>query len=263
MAEANPIAQFDPRAVGGDRGGRTAPGRAHRAHSVRKLHESQSDGGSGFEAHQQVRGRLSGRRYYGGCEHVDVAERLAIERAKTLFGADYVNVQPHSGLPGQRRGVHGPGRTGRHRARHEPRRWRPPDPRRQAELFGKALPRGAVRHRRREREIDFEEVAALAREHRPKLIVAGFSAYSRFIEWARFRAIADEVGARLFVDMAHVAGLVAVGLYPNPVPIADVVTTTTHKTLRGPRGGMILPAPTRTSRSASTPWCFPVRRADR
>ena len=181
-----------------------------------------------------------GRRYYGGCEHVDVAERLAIERAKALFGADYANVQPHSGSQANAAvylALLEPGDT----------------------ILGMSLAHGGhLTHGAKVNfsgrlfhavqygldpatgEVDYEEVARLAREHRPKMIIAGFSAYSRVMDWARFRAIADEVGAWLVVDMAHVAGLVAAGLYPNPVPVADVVTTTTHKTLRGPRGGMIL-----------------------
>ena len=181
-----------------------------------------------------------GRRYYGGCEHVDVAERLAIDRAKALFGADFVNVQPHSGSQANAAvymALVDPGDTvlgmsladGGHLTHGA-------KPNFSGKLYH-SVQYGIDAERG---EIDFDEVAALAREHRPKLIVAGFSAYSRYIEWERFRDIADEVGAWLFVDMAHVAGLVAVGLYPNPVPIADVVTTTTHKTLRGPRGGMIL-----------------------
>ena len=181
-----------------------------------------------------------GRRYYGGCEFVDVAERLAVERAGALFGADYVNVQPHSGSQANMAAYLAmlePGDT----------------------LLGMSLPHGghlshgakvnfsgrffhSVQYGIDEQsgEIDYDAVAASAREHRPKVIVAGFSAYSRVVDWSRFRVIADEVGAYLMVDMAHVAGLVAAGLYPNPVPIADVTTTTTHKTLRGPRGGLIL-----------------------
>ena len=181
-----------------------------------------------------------GRRYYGGCEFVDVAESLAIERAKSLFGADFANVQPHSGSQANVAAylaMMAPGDT----------------------LLGMSLPHGGhLTHGAKvsfsgrffhavqygvvpgSGEIDYDEVNRLAREHRPKVIVAGFSAYSRVVDWQRFRDIADEVGAYLLVDMAHVAGLVAAGIYPNPVPIADVTTTTTHKTLRGPRGGMIL-----------------------
>ncbi len=181
-----------------------------------------------------------GKRYYGGCEHVDVAEQLAIDRAKQLFGADYANVQPHSGsqangavymaLLQPHETVLGmslaPGGHLTHGA--------------QVNFSGKTY--NAVQYgiKPDTGEVDYEEVEALALEHRPKMIVAGFSAYSLILDWARFRAIADKVGAYFFVDMAHVAGLVAAGLYPNPVPIADVVTTTTHKTLRGPRGGLIL-----------------------
>ena len=181
-----------------------------------------------------------GKRYYGGCEHVDVAEQLAIDRAKELFDADYVNVQPHSGS-GANAAVYmalaEPGDT----------------------VLGMSLAHGghlthgaavnfsgklynAVQYGLNDGngEIDYDQVESLAKESKPKLIVAGFSAYSRIVDWVKFREIADAVGAYLFVDMAHVAGLVAVGLYPSPVSIADVTTTTTHKTLRGARGGMIL-----------------------
>ena len=181
-----------------------------------------------------------GKRYYGGCEHVDVVEQLAIDRAKQLFGADYANVQPHSGS--QANGAvfmallqphetvlgmslaHGGHLT--HGAK--------------VNFSGKTYHAVQYGIKPDTGEIDYEQVEALAQEHRPKMIIAGFSAYSLIVDWARFRAIADRVGAYFFVDMAHVAGLVAAGLYPNPVPIADVVTTTTHKTLRGPRGGLIL-----------------------
>ena len=181
-----------------------------------------------------------GKRYYGGCEFVDVAEQLAIDRAKALFGAAYANVQPHSGSQANAAvymALLDPGDT----------------------LLGMSLDAGGhLTHGARpnfsgkiyravqygvEREtglIDYTQVERLAEEHRPKMIVAGFSAYSRVVDWDRFRAIADRVGAYLFVDMAHVAGLVAAGLYPSPIAAADVVTTTTHKTLRGPRGGLIL-----------------------
>ncbi len=181
-----------------------------------------------------------GKRYYGGCEYVDVAEQLAIDRAKALFGADYANVQPHSGsqanaavymaicAPGDcvlgMRLAHGGHLTHGAKPNFSGKLYR-------SVQYGLDPKTG---------EIDYEEVARLAREHRPKLIVAGFSAYSRVVDWERFRTIADEVGAFLLVDMAHVAGLVAAGLYPSPVQIADVTTTTTHKTLRGPRGGLIL-----------------------
>ncbi|MCA8837237.1 MAG: serine hydroxymethyltransferase [Gammaproteobacteria bacterium] len=181
-----------------------------------------------------------GKRFYGGCEFVDIAENIAIERAQQLFHAEYVNVQPHSGSqanaavyfalvePGdcilglsiEQGGhlTHGakPSFSGRlYNAVH----------------YGLHADTG---------ELNYDEVADMAREHKPRLIVAGFSAYSRVMDWARFRAVADEVGAKLLVDMAHVSGLVAAGLYPSPIEHADVVTTTTHKTLRGPRGGMIL-----------------------
>ncbi len=181
-----------------------------------------------------------GKRYYGGCEYVDIAEQLAIERVKQLFSADYANVQPHSGSQANAAvylALLEPGDT----------------------ILGMSLAHGghlthgshvnfsgkvykAVQYGLNEAgtELDYDEVERLANEHKPKMIVAGFSAYSRVIDWARFRRIADAVGAYLFVDMAHVAGLVAAGHYPNPVPEADVVTSTTHKTLRGPRGGIIL-----------------------
>ncbi|MCS4505978.1 serine hydroxymethyltransferase [Arhodomonas aquaeolei] len=177
-----------------------------------------------------------GRRYYGGCKRVDVVERLAIDRARALFGADYANVQPHSGSQANA-GVYfallNPGDTiiglsldhGGHLA-HRAR------PNRSGRVFS-AMPYGLDETTG---EVDYEEVGRLAREHRPNMIVAGFCAYARVMDWARFRAIADEVGAWLFVDIAHVAGLVAAGVYPNPVPYAHVVTATTHKTLRGPRG---------------------------
>ncbi|KTD42087.1 serine hydroxymethyltransferase [Legionella parisiensis] len=181
-----------------------------------------------------------GKRYYGGCEYVDVAEELAIARAKKLFGADYVNVQPHSGSQANAAvmmALLAPGDV----------------------ILGMALPHGGhlthgskVNFSGKLYEaipygvdsqtglIDYDVLERLALEHKPKLIIAGFSAYSRTLDWPRFRAIADKVGAYLMADVAHVAGLIAVGLYPSPVPYADVVTTTTHKTLRGPRGGMIL-----------------------
>lgn len=181
-----------------------------------------------------------GKRYYGGCEHVDVVEQLAIDRAKALFGADYANVQPHSGSQANAAvymALCEPGDT----------------------VLGMSLAHGghlthgasvsfsgriykAVQYGLNPEtgEIDYEQVATLAREHKPKMIVAGFSAYSRVVDWQRFRDIADEVGAYLMVDMAHVAGLIAAGVYPSPVAIADVTTTTTHKTLGGPRGGLIL-----------------------
>ena len=180
-----------------------------------------------------------GKRYYGGCENVDVAEQLAIDRAKELFNADYVNVQPHSGSSANLAvymALLEPGETvlgmslahGGHLTHGS-----------HVSFSGKIY--NAVQYGIDEDGIiDYEEVAKLAREHKPKMIIAGFSAYSQVVDWQRFRDIADEVGAYLFVDMAHVAGLVAAGVYPSPVQIADVTTSTTHKTLRGPRGGIIL-----------------------
>ncbi|HXA37174.1 MAG TPA: serine hydroxymethyltransferase [Steroidobacteraceae bacterium] len=184
-----------------------------------------------------------GKRYYGGCEFVDIAEQLAIDRAKKLFGADYANVQPHSGSQANAAAYLAmltPGDTilgmsldhGGHLTHGA-----------KVNFSGKLFKAVQYGIRPDSGEIDYDQVQSLAKEHRPKVVVAGFSAYSRVIDWARFRAIADSVGAYLFVDMAHVAGLVAAGLYPNPVPFADVVTTTTHKTLRGPRGGLILARP--------------------
>ncbi len=180
------------------------------------------------------------RRYYGGCEHVDVAEDLAIQRAKKLFNADYVNVQPHSGSQANAAvyfALLNAGDTilgmslahGGHLTHGS-----------KVNFSGKLF--NAVQYgiNSESGEIDYDEVATLAKEHQPKMVVAGFSAYSRIIDWQRFRDIADSVGAYLFVDMAHVAGLVAVGCYPSPVAIADICTSTTHKTLRGPRGGLIL-----------------------
>ncbi len=180
------------------------------------------------------------KRYYGGCEYVDVAEELAIERAKQLFGAAYANVQPHSGSqanvaafmallePGDpilgMSLAHGGHLTHGAKVNFSGRLYR-------ASQYGLDEATG---------EIDYDQVEALAREHRPRMIIAGFSAYSRVVDWERFRRIADSVDAYLLADMAHVAGLVAAGVYPSPVPWCDVVTTTTHKTLRGPRGGMIL-----------------------
>ena len=181
-----------------------------------------------------------GKRYYGGCEYVDVAERLAIERAKKLFGAAYVNVQPHSGSQANaavylallKAGdtilgmslAHGGHLTHGAKVNFSGKFFN-------AVQYGIDTATGLI---------DYQLVANLAEQHRPKMIVAGFSAYSRRIDWQKFRDIADAVGAYLFVDMAHVAGLVAAGIYPDPVQIADVTTTTTHKTLRGPRGGLIL-----------------------
>ena len=181
-----------------------------------------------------------GKRYYGGCEFVDIAEQLAIDRAKELFGADYANVQPHAGSQANSavfQALLEPGDT----------------------ILGMSLAHGghlthgasvnfsgkmynAIQYELDTATgiIDYDAMEALALEHKPKMIIAGFSAYSQILDFARFREVADKVGAYLFVDMAHVAGLVAAGVYPNPVPYADVVTTTTHKTLRGPRGGLIL-----------------------
>ncbi|OQW79901.1 MAG: serine hydroxymethyltransferase [Proteobacteria bacterium ST_bin11] len=180
------------------------------------------------------------KRYYGGCEYVDIVEQLAIDRAKELFGADYANVQPHSGSQANMAvfmSLIQPGDTilglsladGGHLTHGA-----------KPNFSGKIY--NAIQYglKKDTGEIDYEQVEALALEHKPKLIIAGFSAYSRIWDWLRFREIADKVGAYLVVDMAHVAGLVAAGLYPNPVPIADVVTSTTHKSLRGPRGGLIL-----------------------
>ncbi len=181
-----------------------------------------------------------GKRYYGGCEYVDKAEQLAIDRAKALFDADYANVQPHSGSQANAAvfmALCQPGDTvlgmsladGGHLTHGA-----------KPSFSGKMYHAVQYGLHAETGEIDYEQVESLAREHKPKMIIAGFSAYSRIVDWQRFREIADEVGAYLFVDMAHVAGLIAVGLYPNPVGIADVTTTTTHKTLRGPRGGLIL-----------------------
>lgn len=180
-----------------------------------------------------------GKRYYGGCEYVDIAENLAIERAKELFGARYANVQPHAGSQANTAAYMALCKAG-------------------DTILGMSLDAGghlthgahvnfsginykAVQYGLNEAgEIDYEQVAELAREHQPKMIVAGFSAYSGIVDWQKFRDIADEVGAYLLVDMAHIAGLVAAGVYPSPIPVAHVVTTTTHKTLAGPRSGLIL-----------------------
>ena len=181
-----------------------------------------------------------GKRYYGGCEYVDIVEQLAIDRARQLFGADFANVQPHSGSQANAAAYlallqpgdpilgmsldHGGHLTHGAKVNFSGRLFR-------AAQYGVRPDNG---------EIDYAQVERLAAEHKPKMIIAGFSAYSRVVDWARFAAIAKSVGAYFVVDMAHVAGLVAAGLYPNPLPHADVVTTTTHKTLRGPRGGLIL-----------------------
>ncbi len=181
-----------------------------------------------------------GKRYYGGCEYVDIAEQLAIDRVKELFGADYANVQPHSGSQANAAvyfALLNAGDTvlgmslahGGHLTHGS-----------KVSFSGKLF--NAVQYGLNEEtgEIDYDQVEALATEHKPKMIIAGFSAYSRVVDWQRFRDIADKVGAYLMVDMAHVAGLIAAGVYPSPVGIADVTTSTTHKTLRGPRGGIIL-----------------------
>ena len=180
-----------------------------------------------------------GKRYYGGCEYVDIAEQLAIDRVKQLFGADYANVQPHSGSQANQAvyfALLNPGDTilgmslahGGHLTHGA-----------KVNLSGKIL--NAIQYGVDEQGfIDYDEVERLALEHKPKMVVAGFSAYSQVVDWARFRAIADKIGAYLFVDMAHVAGLIAAGVYPSPLAHAHVVTSTTHKTLRGPRGGIIV-----------------------
>ncbi|UYN99958.1 MAG: serine hydroxymethyltransferase [Devosia sp.] len=181
-----------------------------------------------------------GKRYYGGCQFVDIAESLAIERAKELFGTSFANVQPNSGSQANQ-GVYQaliqPGDTilgmSLDAGGHLTHGARP----NQSGKWFNAIQYGL---RQQDGRVDMDQVRSLAREHKPKMIVAGFSAYSRIMDWAEFRAIADEVGAYLFVDMAHVAGLVAGGTYPSPFPHAHVATTTTHKTLRGPRGGLIL-----------------------
>ena len=181
-----------------------------------------------------------GKRYYGGCEFVDEVESLAIARAKELFGADHANVQPHSGSQANMTvylSVLNPGDCylgmnlahGGHLSMGSPVNF--------SGILYRAIPYGVSAEAE---TIDYDELTKLAREHRPKLIIAGASAYPRIIDFAKFRQIADEVGALLMVDMAHIAGLVAAGVHPNPVPHADFVTTTTHKTLRGPRGGMVL-----------------------
>ncbi len=181
-----------------------------------------------------------GRRYYGGCQHVDVVETLAIERAKELFGAEFVNVQPHSGSQANQAAflaLMQPGdtflgldlRAGGHLTHGSP-----------VNISGKWFNPVSYSVRKGDLLLDMEEVERMAKEHRPKLILAGGSAYSRLWDFKRFREIADEVGALLMVDMAHFAGLVAGGVHPSPIPYAHVTTTTTHKTLRGPRGGMVL-----------------------
>jgi len=181
-----------------------------------------------------------GARWYGGCEFVDVAERLAIERAKTLFGAEHANVQPHSGTQANIVVLYAmlqPGDTilamslahGGHLSHGHPKNF--------SGRFFTIVPYGV---NQKTEQIDYDELESLAKQHKPKLILAGYSAYPRVLDFARFRKIADGVGASLLIDMAHFAGLVAGGVYPNPVPYAEFVTSTTHKTLRGPRGGFIL-----------------------
>ena len=181
-----------------------------------------------------------GRRYYGGCEHVDVAEQLAIDRAQALFGAEHANVQPHSGSQANMAVYFSqlePGDTilamdlthGGHLTHGSPVNF--------SGKFFKVVPYGV---RREDERLDVDAMRDLARQHRPKMIVVGYSAYPRLIDFAPFRAVADEVGAMMMVDIAHFAGLVAAGIHPSPVPVAEFVTTTTHKTLRGPRGGMVL-----------------------
>ena len=181
-----------------------------------------------------------GKRYYGGCEHVDIVEQLAIYRAKQLFGAEYVNVQPHSGsqansavflaLLAANNTILGMSLDAGGHLTHG------------AHINFSGINYNAVQYGLVEETglIDYDQVDRLAREHKPKMIIAGFSAYSQVVDWQRFRDIADEVGAYFLVDMAHIAGLAATGTYPNPVPFADVVTSTTHKTLRGPRSGIIM-----------------------
>jgi len=211
-----------------------------------------------------------GRRYYGGCEHVDVAESLAIERASRLFGADYVNVQPHSGSQANTAAYLAllkPGDPilgmdlshGGHLTHGSP-----------VNISGKLFKASSYGLDAKTELIDYNQLREQALKHRPRMIVGGFSAYSRVADWNVYRDVADEVGAWLLVDMAHVAGLVAAGEYPNPVPLADVVTTTTHKTLRGPRGGLILardnPEVTKRLRSLEWIWAsraLPARRRKR
>lgn len=181
-----------------------------------------------------------GKRYYGGCEFVDVVENLAIARAKKLFGADYVNVQPHSGSQANAAAYmaminHGDVVLGMNLAHGGHLTHGSP-----VNFSGKFYKFFSYGLSTKTGEIDYDAAEALAKEHQPKLIVTGFSAYSRIVDWQRFRQIADQVGAYLLADIAHIAGLVATGVYPSPVQIADVTTTTTHKTLRGPRGGMIM-----------------------
>jgi glycine hydroxymethyltransferase len=200
-----------------------------------------------------------GKRYYGGCEYVDIVENIAIERVKKLFGADYANVQPHSGsqanaavymaLVNHGDTIMGMSLSDGGHLTHGSK----------VNFSGKIYTSFQYGLNPKTGEIDYEQVAALARQHHPKMIMSGFSAYSRIVDWKKFRAIADEVGAYLVADIAHVAGLIAVGLYPSPVQIADVTTSTTHKTLRGPRSGLIMakanPEIERKLNSAVFPGC--------
>lgn len=179
-----------------------------------------------------------GRRYYGGCEYVDVVEQIAIDRAKELFGCEYVNVQPHSGAQANAAvffAVLKPGDTFLGMSLNQGGHLSHGSPVNISGTYYHCVPY----HVDENGYLDYDEVERLAKEHRPKMIVAGASAYARVIDFKRFREIADEVGAVLMVDMAHIAGLVAAGVHPSPIPYAHVTTTTTHKTLRGPRGGMI------------------------
>lgn len=200
-----------------------------------------------------------GKRYYGGCEFVDIIENLAIERAKTLFNAGYANVQPHSGSQANAAvmlALLNPGDTvlgmslndGGHLTHGS-----------KVSFSGKIYNSVSYGISPDNGELDYNQIADLAAQHRPKLIIAGFSAYSRIVDWQKFRNIADNVGAYLMVDIAHVAGLIATDLYPSPIKVADVVTSTTHKTLRGPRGGLILakdnPEITKKLNSAIFPGC--------
>lgn len=219
--------------------GKSTSGRAHRTDRLRKLHQPARNAGAGSQLTNKYAEGYPGKRYYGGCEYVDIVEQLAIDRAKELFGADYANVQPHSGSQANfavYTALLEPGDTvlgmnlahGGHLTHGSPVNF-------SGKLYN-IVPYGidATGH------IDYADLEKQAKEHKPKMIIGGFSAYSGVVDWAKMREIADSIGAYLFVDMAHVAGLVAAGVYPNPVPHAHVVTTTTHKTLAGPRGGLIL-----------------------
>nr|WP_252493983.1 serine hydroxymethyltransferase [Escherichia coli] len=219
--------------------GKSTSGRAHRTDRLRKLHQPARNAAQGSQLTNKYAEGYPGKRYYGGCEYVDIVEQLAIDRAKELFGADYANVQPHSGSQANfavYTALLEPGDTvlgmnlahGGHLTHGSPVNF-------SGKLYN-IVPYGidATGH------IDYADLEKQAKEHKPKMIIGGFSAYSGVVDWAKMREIADSIGAYLFVDMAHVAGLVAAGVYPNPVPHAHVVTTTTHKTLAGPRGGLIL-----------------------